>query len=169
LIIQPFFFMNVRVYKPAGKDSRAKALESSTFDRDIERESVMNDAEQQIRSLKMVTFSFEAGTTKNDMNLTAGPQSYDLAVGIGTEGFTPFEYALLDKKAGDMIQLEVRTQAIAETFGHIDIPLPQSAMALDSFLLNITVDRIKDMDQTEVVRAMAGAVKGCGGDCCGHP
>ena len=155
--------------KPSGEDSRAEAIESSTFDRDIERESVMNDAEQQVRSLKMVTLSFEAGTTKNDMNLTAGPQSYDLAVGIGTGGFTPFEYALLDKKVGDRIQLEVRTRAIAETFGHIDIPLPQSATAHDSFFLNIAVDRIKDMDQAEVVRAMAGAVKGCGGDCCGHP
>jgi hypothetical protein len=134
----------------------------------LERKSVMNDAEQQVRSLKMVTLSFEAGTTKTDMNLTAGPQSYDLAVGMGTEGFTPFEYALLDKKAGDRIQFEVGTRSIAETFGHIDLPLPQSAMALDSFHLNITVDRIRDMDQTEVIRAMAGAVKGCGGDCCGH-
>ncbi len=128
----------------------------------------MNDAEQKVTGLKKVTLSFEAGTTKSEMDLTSGPQFYDLVVGIGAEGFTPFEYALLDKKVGDIIQLEVYTRGMKETFGHIDIPLPQSARELDFFFLNITLDQIDTVDQSGLVRAMAGAVRDCGGDCCGH-
>ncbi|MFO7601470.1 MAG: hypothetical protein R6X27_16945 [Candidatus Desulfacyla sp.] len=128
----------------------------------------MNDSEQKVTGLKKITLSFEAGTTNDRMDLTSGPQRHELVAGIGTGGFTPFEYLLLDKQVGDIIRLEVHPRQMEETFGHIDIPLPASAMALDSFFLNVTVDQIDALDQSELVRAMAGAVKGCGGDCCGH-
>jgi len=128
----------------------------------------MNDTEHKVTGLKKVTLSFEAGTTARDMDLTAGPQSYDLVVGIGTGGFTPFEYALLGKKRGDIIQLEVHTRGMGEMFGHSGIPLPASARNLESFFLNVKVDQIDEVDQAELVRAMAGTVSGCGGDCCGN-
>jgi hypothetical protein len=128
----------------------------------------MNNADQKVGGLKKVTFSFEAGTTRNNMDLTSGPNLYELVVGIGTDGFTPFEYALLGKKAGDVVQLEVHTRGMGEMFGHMDIPLPQSARDRDSFFLNVKVHQIDDVDQTGLVRAMAGAVRDCGGDCCGH-
>jgi hypothetical protein len=128
----------------------------------------MNDAPQKVTGLKKVTIEVEAGTTENEMDLTSGPQLYELVTGIGTGGFTPFEYALLDKQPGDIIQLKVRTLGREEMFGHIHMPLPPSAMALDSFFLNVTVKQIDDVDQTGLVQAMAGALKCCDGDCCGH-
>lgn len=128
----------------------------------------MKDVDQEVAGLKKVTLSFEAGTAKDKMDLTSGPQSCELVAGIGANGFTPFEYALLDKKVGDVVQLEVHSQGMGEMFGHIDMPLPQSTRELDAFFLNVRVDRIEDVDQAGLVRAMAGAVRDCGGDCCGH-
>jgi hypothetical protein len=132
------------------------------------KEAVMNDAGQKVAGLKKVTLSFEAGTEKDKMDLTSGPQSYELVAGIGADGFTLFEYALLNKKVGDVVQLEVHSQEMGDMFGHIDMPLPPSARALDTFFLTVSVDRIEDVDQAGLVRAMAGAVRDCGGDCCGH-
>lgn len=44
----------------------------------------------------------------------------------------------------------------------------KTARNLDVFFLNITVDQIDEVDQAELIRAMAGAVRDCDGDCCGH-
>ncbi|MBW1782806.1 MAG: hypothetical protein JRL30_18955 [Deltaproteobacteria bacterium] len=128
----------------------------------------MDDVDLRVEGLKRVGLSFEVGTAENRMDVTPGPVLFELVVGIGTDGFTPFEYALLGKKAGDTVRLEVQTSRIRDMFGHIDMPLPPSARGLDIFFLNVTVDHIDEMDQTALVRAMAGAVGDCGGDCCGH-
>ena len=128
----------------------------------------MKESDQEVAGLKKVTLSFEAGTAKDKMDLTSGPQSYELVAGIGTDGFTPFEYALLGKKVGDTVKLKVDSKGMGEMFGHIDIPLPPSAKDLDTFFLSARVDRIEDVDQSVLIRAMAGAVRDCGGDCCGH-
>jgi len=128
----------------------------------------MNGMAQEVAGLKKVTLSFEAGTDKDRMDMTPGPQSHEVVTGIGSDGFTPFEYALLGKHPGDVMQVEVQSQEVGEFFGHIDFPLPSSIRDLDRFFLTIKVDRIEDVDQTELVRAMAGAVRDCGGDCCGH-
>jgi hypothetical protein len=128
----------------------------------------MNGIAQEVAGLKKVTFSVEAGTAKDRMDLTSGPQSYELIIGIGSDGFTPFEYALLGKQPGDVVQLEVHANEVRELFGHIDFPLPPSTRGHGTFFLSLKVAQIEDADQTELVRAMAGAVRDCGGDCGGH-
>ena len=128
----------------------------------------MKESDQEVAGLKKVTLSFEVGTETDKMDLTSGPQSYELVAGIGTDGFTPFEYALLGKKVGDTVKLKVDSKGIGEMLGHIDIPMPPSAKDLDTFFLTLRVDRIEDVDQSGLIRAMAGAVRDCGGDCCGH-
>lgn len=128
----------------------------------------MNDKAQQVAGLKRVTLFFEAGTAKDRMDLTSGPQFYELVVGIGSDGFTPFEYALLGKEVGDVVPMEVHSQSARELFGHTDFPLPTAPRGHDAFFLTLTVVRVEDADQTELVQAMAGAVRDCGGDCCGH-
>lgn len=128
----------------------------------------MSDEDQKIGGLKKVTLSLEAGTTENKIDLTSGPNPWELVVGTGTKGFTPFEYELLGKKVGDIIKLEIHTRGMGEMFGHMDIPLPQSARDFETFFLNARIDRIEDVDQAGLVRAMAGAVRDCGRDCCGH-
>jgi len=128
----------------------------------------MHDKVQEVAALKRVTLSFEAGTAKDKMDLTPGPQSYELVTGVGSDGFTPFEYALLGKREGDEVDLEIDAGRTGEMFGHLDLPIPTSVRGLDRFFLMIRVDRIEDVDQAELVRALAGAIRGCGGDCCGH-
>ena len=106
----------------------------------------MKESGQEVAGLKKVTLSFEVGTETDKMDLTSGPQSYELVAGIGTDGFTPFEYALLGKKVGDIVKLKVDSRGMREMFGHIDIPLPPSAKDLETFFLSARVDRIEDVD-----------------------
>ena len=47
-------------------------------------------------------------------------------------------------------------------------PLPERVRDLDVFFAKVTVCVIRDADQAEIVRAMAGRVGDCGGDCCGN-
>lgn len=121
-----------------------------------------------IEGIKKVTLFFEAGTTEERMDLTPGPKTHEFVTGIGADGFTPFEYALLGKGTGDVLVAEVHRFRRKAFFGHIDVPLPSQVRDVDTFFLKVTVESIADVDQTELVRAMAGAVGDCGGDCCGH-
>jgi len=125
-------------------------------------------ANKKIEGLKKVTLTVEAGTLEDRMDLTSDPNPYELVIGIGSEGFTPFEYAMLGKGLGDILLLEIHRFRKKAFFGHIDLPLPVSVRELDSFFLKITVNAIDDVDQTELVRAMAGSVSECTGDCCGN-
>jgi len=128
----------------------------------------MNDKAQEVVGLKKVTISFEAGTARDQMDLTPGPQSCELVTGVGSDGFSPFEYALLGKREGDVVDLKIDSERLGEMLGHIDLPLPPSARGLDALFLTMRVERIEDVNQAELVRALAGAIRDCGGDCCGH-
>ena len=127
----------------------------------------MNEQEQKIEALKKVSLSLEAGNEAEEMDLSSRPIPFEMVVGLGTEGYTPFEYELLGKKAGDTVEVGIMGGNMVEMFGHLDVPLPEKVQGLPSFFLRATVREVVDADQREVVRAMAGAVGGCGGSCCG--
>ena len=128
----------------------------------------MDEQNQKIEALKTVSLSLEAGREAEEMDLTPKPLPFEMVVGLGREGFTPFEYELLGKKAEDTVEVGIIGGNLAEIFGHLDIPLPEKTRGLGSFFVRATVRQVRDAEQTEIVRAMARTVSGCGGDCCGN-
>ena len=126
----------------------------------------MNEQDQKIKALKKVSLFLEVGSEAEEMDLTSKPLPFEMVVGLGTEGYTPFEFELLGKKAGDTVEVGIMGGNLVEMFGHLDVPLPEKARGLGSFFVRATVCQVKDAEQTEVVRAMARTVGGCGGSCC---
>lgn len=128
----------------------------------------MEDSSREVEGLKKVTLLIEAGTQSKHMDLTPEPVSFDVVVGVGPEGYTDFEYELLGKKVGDVLYLEIQGWRFNDMFGRLAVPLPEKVRGLDVFFMKVMVCGIGDADQTELVRAMAGRVGDCGGDCCGN-
>ena len=128
----------------------------------------MSESNRKIEGLKKVTLLLEAGSQEKIMDLTPEPVSFELVVGVGTEGYSSFEYELLEKKVGDILHFEIQGWRFDEMFGRLAIPLPEKVRGMDVFFMKVTVYDIKDADQSEIIRAMAGRVGHCGGDCCGN-
>jgi hypothetical protein len=128
----------------------------------------MEDSNRTVEGLKKVTVLLEAGTQSKHMDLTPEPVSFEVVVGVGPEGYTDFEYELLGKKVGDVLYLEIQGLRFNDMFGRLAVPLPEKVRRLDIFFMKVTVCAIGDVDQAEIVRAMAGRVGDCGGDCCGN-
>ena len=128
----------------------------------------MSESNRKIEGLKKVILLLEAGSHAKIMDLTLEPVSFELVVGVGPEGYTDFEYGLLEKKVGDMLHFEIQGWRFDEMFGRLAIPLPEKVRGMDVFFMKVTVYSIEDADQSEIIRAMAGRVGDCGGDCCGN-
>jgi hypothetical protein len=130
----------------------------------------MSESNRKIEGFKKVTLLLEAGIQEKIMDLTPEPVSFELVVGVGPEGYTTFEYELLDKKVGDILHFEIQGWRFDEMFGRLAVPLPEKVRRMDVFFMKVTVYSIEDADQTEIVRAMAGRVGDCGGGggCCGN-
>ncbi len=127
----------------------------------------MTEPNGKVAALKKVSILLEAGTRKEAMDLTPAPVPFEWVAGVDVEGFTPFEYALLEKTVGDTMEMEVVGWRIEEMFGRLAVPLPDTARALDRFFIRVTIRSIDSADQREVVQAMAAMVGDCDGDCCG--
>ena len=130
----------------------------------------MSESNRKVEGFKRVTLLLEAGIHEKIMDLTPEPVSFELVVGVGPEGYTTFEYELLDKKVGDILHFEIQGWRFDEMFGRLAVPLPEKVRRMDVFFMKVTVYSIEDADQTEIVRAMAGRVGDCGGGggCCGN-
>lgn len=128
----------------------------------------MSESNLKIEGLKKVTVLIEAGSHEREMDLTLEPVSFEFVVGVGAVGYTSFEYELLEKNVGDILHLRIPGWRFDEMFGRLAVPLPEKVRGMDVFFMKVTVCDIQDADQREIVRAMAGTVGHCGGDCCGN-
>ena len=122
---------------------------------------------EKISPLKKVVLSIEAGSSPDSMDLTREPFQFGFIFGIGHDGLTPFEYALADKVNGDKVVLWVDRGRLAETFGHLGVPLPKMTDDFERIFLGVRVEEIATADQKEVIRALADLCS-CGSHCCGH-
>jgi choline dehydrogenase-like flavoprotein len=106
-----------------------------------------------------------------DMDIDGGgnadpAKAYTFIVGVGSGGLSPFEYALLDKRVGDRIRLEIEAQEMSETFEHLQPPLPASIDPMGPMVIEAMVTAVTRAETREIVKAMAAATGGC--DCgCG--
>ena len=95
------------------------------------------------------------------------PLSYSFILGVASGGMSPFEYALLDKAAGDVVTLNVSRDNCREVFEHLDPPLEGIWNADQPVRLSARVADVAEVEPREIVQAMA-AVGGCACDCgCG--
>ncbi len=133
----------------------------------------MNDRNSgaKVEPLKKVTLSVEAGTTPDGVNLTPAPQSLEFVFGVGSDGLTPFEFALAGKSEGDEASLQLNPDEICTLPGNIFSPFFQMPPGGMRLYVKATVVRVRTADNREVIRAMAGSTGcgcGCDGSCGGH-
>jgi hypothetical protein len=108
-----------------------------------------------------------------DLSVQAGgqagaAQAFTFIVGVGSGGLSPFEYALLEKCAGDRVTLEIDPADVCTTFEHLQPPLAPWAKGAGLMVLEARVVAVSQADAREIVKAMAAATGGCGGQCdCG--
>jgi hypothetical protein len=117
-----------------------------------------------VEHLKKVTLELYTDTRK---------ETFVFVCGAASEGFCPFEYELLHKIPGDQLRLSVPRAKVAQTFGHLYMPLRMAlhiAEPPETFDLKITITSVCDPAPREIIQAMAQATdrNGCGGACgCG--
>ena len=125
-----------------------------------------------VDNLKKISLSVEAGSTPQDMNLTALPIAREFIFGIGQSGMSPFEYRLVGKKAGDSLLLPLAKTESQRFFEHIVVPIEHLFENREAVYLKLTVVNATAADSRAIVKAMAETAHlsegGCGGGCgCG--
>jgi len=118
--------------------------------------------------MKKVALVIEAGRTRDRMDLTHTPISFEFIFGVGVQGLSPFENALDGKACGATVFFKIHSREISELFEHLLLPLDEFIHKAPVFYLKATIDKIAPTEDREIVSAMAGA-SACGqGDCgCG--
>lgn len=124
---------------------------------------------QTVSNLKKVVISIkDSEVTGKDT--AAVPQELSFVYGAASEGLTPLETALADKKVGETIQVSIPQQEMHSICGHL---LPQLRQLLGLQImpqlleLDIMVEKVEDASQREIIKAIAASVgSGCGGGSC---
>jgi hypothetical protein len=112
---------------------------------------------ESIEYLKKVRLNMEWGGQKTP---------FEFVFGIGSEGLSPFEFALSGKGPGYEHEFVLTRREAEGLFQHLVPPLFLDDIP-ETFTLKVRVIHIAEADQREVIRAMAEA-SSCGSHCCGH-
>jgi hypothetical protein len=93
---------------------------------------------------------------------------FNFIYGIGAEGMSAFEQALLGKAAGDVFTLRIEKHALPDFFEHLLCPLMEALSITTPMDLEVRVDAVSPATDREMIRALAEKIGGCAGDCdCG--
>jgi hypothetical protein len=127
----------------------------------------MNENLQVVGPLKKISLLLEAGTGSDKMDLTFEPIPFEFIFGAGSQGLSPFEFQLADKKEREDLRMHIRVEELSDLFQHLRIPSLGIPEGISGIYLNVKIVRVSEADPKEVVKAMAEAA-GCGDHCCGH-
>jgi len=127
----------------------------------------MNESSDAVENLKKIGLTVQAGSKRDDMDIVSDPMVFELIFGIGTQGLTPFEFELADKRVGDVIILHLNRSQIQDSFQHIQLPPPALSGGCSELYFNFRIMSISSAENREIVSAMA-AVANCGNGCCGN-
>jgi len=127
----------------------------------------MNENLQAVGPLKNISLLLEAGTGPDKMDLTFEPIPFEFIFGAGSQGLSPFEFQLADKKEGEGLRMHIRVEELSDLFQHLLIPSLGIPESISGIYLNVKIVRVSEADPKEVIKAMAEAA-GCGDHCCGH-
>ena len=123
-----------------------------------------------VEKLKKITLTFQAGTTRESMELTPECPGLNFIFGIGPEGMTAFECELADKAEGEEVLLYLKKEAFHNFFEHLNPPLMDLFDGRDDVYLSVKIVSVAAVEDREIVKAMAeiSAHGGVGCDCgCG--
>ena len=96
-----------------------------------------------------------------------GPASVSFIYGIGSQGITPFEKQLSGKTVGGSVCIRIEPGEQQSFFGHLTCTVMEAVEAPPPVDLEITVSKLEQADDRELVKAMA-ELSSCGSGCdCG--
>jgi hypothetical protein len=127
----------------------------------------MEEKEEKVGPMKKISLRLEAGANPETMDFTREPVFCEFIYGTGSQGLSPFEFALAHKRAGDILNLPIRGEEVPGFFQHLFIPQLTTLVGVDAFCIRVQVLGVSEPDQREIIKAMAEAA-GCGDSCCGH-
>jgi len=125
----------------------------------------------QVKPMKKVHVSISQEGSDAAGAAEAGTVSFSFIFGIGSDGLTPFECVLEGAREGDRLQTEVTNSSLGEYFGellHFLNPLIEGKILPQNLGFNIEITEVSEVENREVVAALAGSTSGCGsGGSCG--
>jgi len=120
-----------------------------------------------VAPLKKIRLVLEAGTGPGKTDLTAEPIPLEFVFGVGAQGLSSFEFALSDKKEGDVFSIPVKREEQADFFQHLFVPALTMPQSTGAFYLKVEILKVSESNPKEVIKAMAEAAA-CDDHCCGH-
>ena len=108
-----------------------------------------------IENLTKVKLQIEAGTTAEHMDLTPAASEFEFIFGIGPGGMCPFEYQLVNKAAGEEIEIHVKKEESYLLFEHLRPAIINLFDAHDTLHLKAKILAIKQPENTEIVKALS--------------
>jgi hypothetical protein len=128
------------------------------------------DQKSPIQPLKKVTLSINAGTQPGGNDLNPERPTFEVIVGLGLEGLTPFEFLLSKQFQGDSFSLRLHPNDICKSFQHINVPHFDFPESTEAIFFTFQVIKVEEPDSREVIKTMA-ELSSCNGgscECCGH-
>lgn len=126
----------------------------------------MSSSTQTVDHLTKVKLNLGAEIKPTGEELISTGVSYEFVAGVGSQGYSPIEYELMGKKAGDHFQLTIEAGKITEFFAHLPIPSGLAQANTQPIRLHVNIDQINTPDQAEIIHAMAEGAA-CSDHCCG--
>ena len=121
-----------------------------------------------VENFKKITLSFQAGRSKDTMDLTPKYPEFEFIFALGPEGMTPFEYELVDKGEGEEVLLHIHKQEFYRFFEHLNPPIWDLFDGREDVYLKSKIAAIAAADNRDIVKALAEMTAHSGGGCdCG--
>lgn len=118
-----------------------------------------------VENLKKITLTYQAGTSREAMDLTPKYPEFNFIFGLAPEGMTPFEYELVEKVEGDDVLLHLKKDGLNRFFEHLNPPIRDLFDDRDEIYLNVKILEISAAENREIVKAMADMTAHGGGGC----
>lgn len=121
-----------------------------------------------VENLKKITLSYQAGTSRDTMELSPKHPEFKFIFGLAPEGMTPFEFELAEKVKGDQVMIHLKKDSYNRFFEHLNPQVWDLFDDRDEIYLNIKILEISAAENREIVKAMAEMTAHGGGGCdCG--
>ena len=121
-----------------------------------------------VENLKKIALTFQAGTSREAMDLTPKHPEFNFIFGLAPEGMTPFEYEMVDKAEGDDVLIHLEKDSLNRIFEHLNPPIRDLFDGREEVYLNIKILEVSAAENREIVKAMADMTAHGGGGCdCG--
>jgi len=122
---------------------------------------------EKIDNLTKVTLRLEAGITADRMDLDPDESEFEFIFGIGPDGMCPFEYQIVNRAVGEEIRIHVKKEALQTLFEHLKLPIQNLFEKHAALFLTITILKIEQPENTEVIKALSALASHHHGCDCG--